>query len=73
VYQEICTAFFVGASKAEAHNYSIKQVHKDIPDLARLMGVSQENFRILLVSSGLGSLRKNGQSIFEKKQFLIAF
>jgi hypothetical protein len=60
-YLEMFTAFFVGASEAEAHYYSIKPLHKDIPDLARPIGVSQDNFQALLVASGLGSLRKNGQ------------
>jgi hypothetical protein len=62
-------AFFVGASEAEAHYYSIKPLHKDIPDLARLLGVSQDNFQALLVASGLGSLQKNGQFIFKKNKF----
>ncbi len=66
-YLEMFAAFFVGASEAEAHYYSIKPLHKDIPDLARLLGVSQDNFQALLVASGLGSLRKNGQFIFKKR------
>jgi hypothetical protein len=70
-YQESFAAFFVGASaKVEAHYYSIKQVvHKSIPNLARLLGVSQDNFQALLVASGIGSLRKNGHSIFKRNQF----
>ncbi len=31
--------------------------------------ISQDNFQALLVASGLGSLRKNGQFIFKKNQF----
>jgi hypothetical protein len=38
-------------------------------NLARLIGVSQDNFQALLVASGLGSLRKNGQFIFKKNKF----
>jgi hypothetical protein len=68
-YLEIFAVFFVGASEAEAHYYSIKKLHKDIPDLASLLGVSQDNFQALLVASGLGSLRKNGQFIFKKNKF----
>jgi hypothetical protein len=34
-YLEMFAAFFVGASEAETHHYSIKPLHKDIPDLAR--------------------------------------
>jgi hypothetical protein len=56
-------AFFVGASKAEAQSYSTKQLHKYIPDLARLPGASQDDFQALLLASGLGSLRQNGQFI----------
>jgi hypothetical protein len=33
-YLEISAAFFVGAFEVEAHNYSIKPLHQDIPDLA---------------------------------------
>jgi hypothetical protein len=62
-------AFFVGASELEAHFYSIKPLHKAIPDLARLLGISQDNLQALLVASGLGSLRKNGQFIFKKNKF----
>jgi hypothetical protein len=38
-YQEIFTAFFAGASKVEAHYYSLKELHKDVPNLTRLLGV----------------------------------
>jgi hypothetical protein len=41
-YQEVFAAFFVGASEVGAQNYSIKQLHKDIPDFARLIGVLQD-------------------------------
>jgi hypothetical protein len=68
-YLEMFAAFFVGASEAEAHYYSIKPLHKAIPGLARRLGVSQDNFQALLVASGLGSLRKNGQFIFKKNRF----
>ena len=68
-YLEIFAAFLVGASEAESHYYSIKSLHKDIPDLARLLGVSQDNFQTLLVASGLGSLRKNGQFVFRQNKF----
>jgi hypothetical protein len=66
-YLEMFAAFFVGASEVEAHYYSIKPLHEDIPDLTRLLGVSQDNFQALLVASGLGSLRKNDQFIFKKR------
>jgi hypothetical protein len=65
----IFAAFFVGESQVEAHYYSIKQLHKAIPDPARLLGVFQDNFQALLVASGLGSLCKNGQFIFQKNKF----
>jgi hypothetical protein len=61
--------FFCGTSEAEAH-YSLKELHKHIPNLARLLDVSSpENFQTLLVVSGIGSLRKNGQFIFLKNKF----
>jgi hypothetical protein len=68
-YQEIFTAFFVGASEAEAHYYSLKPIHDDIPDLARLLGLSQENVNTVLAAGGLGCLQKNGQFIFSKNKF----
>jgi hypothetical protein len=70
-YLEMFAVFFVGASEAEAHYYSIKPLHKDIPDLARLLGASQDNFQALLVASGLGSLWKNGQFVFKKRSTTI--
>jgi hypothetical protein len=69
-YQEIFAAFFAEASEAEAHYYSIKSFHSNIRNLATLTGVSQENFQILLVASGFGSLWKNGKEfIFSKNKF----
>jgi hypothetical protein len=47
-YLKMFAAFFVGASEAESHYYSTKPLHKDIPDLARLIGVAQDNFQALL-------------------------
>jgi hypothetical protein len=44
-YQESVAAFFVGASETKAHYYSIKELHKDIPHIARLLGVSQTTSR----------------------------
>jgi hypothetical protein len=35
----------------EAHYYSPKELNKDTPSLAQLMGVSQESFQALLVAS----------------------
>mgnify|MGYP000450193449 CR=1 FL=1 len=73
-YLEIFAAFLVGASEAESQRYYfIKSLHKDIPDLARLLGVSQDNFQTLLVASGLGSLRKNGIFIFKKNKEFDSF
>jgi hypothetical protein len=60
-YRRIFADFFVGAAAAEAHWYSIKTLHNDIPTLASLLGVSQENLNILLVLSGFGiTLHKIG-------------
>jgi hypothetical protein len=67
-YQEIFKAFVVGASKVEARYYSLKELYKDIPSLARLSSVSQESFQALLVVSGLSSPQKNGQFIFSKNK-----
>jgi hypothetical protein len=70
-YQDIFTAFFVDASKVEAHYYSLKELLKDIPNLARLMGVSQENFQTLLVlASGLGFKRMAAHSSFPKPNLI---
>jgi hypothetical protein len=73
-YQVIFAGFFVGAIVAKAHWYSIKTLHDDIPTLASLLGMSQENLSTLLEAtrSGLGSLRKDGKSSF-KRQNLLAF
>ena len=68
-YQDIFSAFFVGASEANAHYYSIKEVDDDIPTLARLMDVSQDILTKLLVASGFGTLRKCGQLQFVKNKF----
>jgi hypothetical protein len=68
-YRRIFSDFFVGAAAAEAHWYSIKTLHADIPTLASLLGVSQENLNILLVLSGFGILRTNGVFIFQKGKF----
>ena len=68
-YQEIFTAFFVGASEADAHYYLVKALNDDIPSLARLLGMSQDNTNKLLLASGFGSLRNSGQFIFAKNKF----
>jgi hypothetical protein len=68
-YRRIFADFFVGAAAAEAHWYSIKTLHNDIPTLASLLGMSQENLNILLVLSGFGILRTNGVFRFQKGKF----
>jgi hypothetical protein len=68
-YQDIFTAFFFGASEAEAHYYSVKAIHADIPNLAQLLGVSQVNNNKLLAASGFGSLGKNDRFMFSKNKF----
>jgi hypothetical protein len=48
-YQEIFASFFKEVGRSEAHWYSFKPLHKDIPSLADLLEVSQENLRKLFV------------------------
>ena len=68
-YQDIFSAFFVGASEADAHYYSIKEVGDNTPSLARLLDVSQDILTKLLVVSGFGGLRECGKFVFVKNKF----
>ena len=48
-YLEMFAVFFVGASEAEAHYYSIKKLHKVIPDLASQIVFIEQERNILQV------------------------
>jgi hypothetical protein len=62
-YQEAFASFFKETNRSEAHWYSLKPLHKDIPSLADVLEVSPENIQRLLVNSGLGKFGKD-QKIF---------
>jgi hypothetical protein len=69
-YQEIFASFFKEAGHSEAHWYSFKPLHKDIPSLADLLEVFQENLRKLFVKGGLGKLGQADKSFsFQASQF----
>ena len=68
-YQEIFGTFFLGASGAQAHAYSIKSLEPQIPSLASLIGLSQDNFQTLLLRSGFACVQKTGQFIFSSSKF----
>jgi hypothetical protein len=58
-YQETFASFFKEVSHSEAHWYSLKPLHKDIPSLADVLEVSPENLQHLSVNGGLGKLGKD--------------
>ena len=53
-------AFLSAAAKADAHWYSVKSLSENVPSLAELLGVSNDNLGQFLSLSGLGSIRKGG-------------
>jgi hypothetical protein len=57
--QEAFAAFVKEVSRSEAHWYSLKPLHNDIPSLADLMEVSPENLQRLFAKGGLGRLGKD--------------
>jgi hypothetical protein len=57
--QEAFAAFVKEVSRSEAHWYSLKPLHNDIPSLADLLEVSPENLQRLFAKGGLGRLGKD--------------
>jgi hypothetical protein len=49
-------AFLSGASKADAHWYSVKSLSEGIPSLSDLFGLSEKKLNEFLVLSGFGKL-----------------
>ena len=69
-YQEIIASFFKEVGTSEAHWYSLKPLHSEIPSLADLQEVSAENLQGLLVKGGLGKLGGGEKTFsFQASQF----
>ena len=60
----LCCWSFQGRSRY----YSVKSIHKNIPNLAGLLDVSQDNVNTLLATSGLASLGNNRNLLFWKNK-----